>query len=108
MTHLDSSADAGRLLRKNRLPFALLAVGVAVLFVGALTLLDLQRGNARARDAYGLIVNRLQDIGELQYEIQETRRSLLYALTTRDANLQVKYADQSREASALVDRIMQR
>src|SRR6185436_3494318 len=96
------------IVRRNRLPVALLAVGLAVVLVGALALLDLQRGNQRTRDTYAVVVSRLQDIGELQYQIQETRRSLLYALTTRDANLQVKYADQSREASALVDRIMQR
>ena len=40
----------------------------------------------------------LRQIGELQYEAQETRRSTLYALTTNDGNLQVSYADQSRAA----------
>src|SRR5437879_9606683 len=40
----------------------------------------------------------LRRIGELQYDAQETRRSTLYALTTEDGNLQVEYADQSREA----------
>jgi PAS domain S-box-containing protein len=108
-TTRDASAPVpGTIVRRNRLPVALLAVGLAVVLVGALALLDLQRGNQRTRDTYAVVVSRLQDIGELQYQIQETRRSLLYALTTRDANLQVKYADQSREASALVDRIMQR
>ena len=32
---------------------------------------------------------------------------MLYALTTRDVNLQVQYADQSREASARVDGTLQ-
>src|SRR6267378_5617762 len=93
--------------RQDWLPLALLTVGLGVLCVGALTLLDLRRSNRRDRETYGLVVSRLQDIGELQFQIQETRRSVLYALTTRDPNLQVKYADQSREASALVDRTMQ-
>jgi PAS domain S-box-containing protein len=93
--------------RRDWLPLVLLTVGLGVLLVGGLTLLDLQRSNRRAREAYGIVVSRLQDIGELQYQIQETRRSVLYALTTGDPNLQVKYADQSREASALVDRTMQ-
>jgi PAS domain S-box-containing protein len=108
MTRDASDPVPGTIVRRNRLPVALLTVGLGVVLVGALTLLDLQRRNQRARETYGVVVSRLQDIGELQYQIQETRRSLLYALTTRDANLQVKYADQSREASALVDRIMQR
>jgi signal transduction histidine kinase len=44
----------------------------------------------------------LRQIGELQYQAQETRRSTLYALTTNDSNLQVQYADQSREADRRV------
>ena len=43
-------------------------------------------------------------IGDLQYQAQEARRTLLYALATTDSNLQVDYADQSRAAEALVAR----
>ena len=77
------------------------------MLVGALTCSTCDGTNQRAHETYSVVVSRLQDIGELQYQIQETRRSLLYALTTRDVNLQVQYADQSRQASARVDRIMQ-
>jgi signal transduction histidine kinase len=38
----------------------------------------------------------------LQYYAQETRRATLYALTTSDSNLQVEYADQSRDADQQV------
>ena len=107
MTPTVSARPPARPLGKDRLSTALLMVGLGVVFVGALTLIDLQRANQRAHETYGVVVNRLQDIGELQYQIQETRRSVLYALTTRDVNLQVQYADQSREASARVDRTMQ-
>ena len=107
MTPTVSVRSPARPVGKDRLSTALLMLGLGVVFVGALTLLDLHRANQRAHEAYGVIVNRLQDIGELQYQIQETRRSVLYALTTRDVNLQVQYADQSREASARVDRTMQ-
>ena len=44
----------------------------------------------------------LHRIGDLQYAAQETRRSTFYALSTKDSNLHVKYADQSREADHLV------
>ena len=101
------SALPARPLGKDRLSTALLMVGLGVVFVGAFTLLDLQRADRRAHETYSVVVNRLEDIGELQYQIQETRRSVLYALTTRDVNLQVQYADQSREASARVDRTLQ-
>src|SRR5215472_537142 len=47
-------------------------------------------------------VQGLRQIGELQFQTQETRRSTLYALTTNDSNLQVEYADQSREADRRV------
>jgi hypothetical protein len=107
MTSTESARPPARALDKDRLSTALLMVGLGVVVVGALTLLDLQRANQRAHETYAVIVNRLQDLGELQYQIQETRRSVLYALTTRDVNLQVQYADQSREASARVDRTMQ-
>jgi signal transduction histidine kinase len=51
---------------------------------------------------YAWSVLGLRRIGSLQYDAQETRRSTLYALTTNDSNLQVEYADQSREADARV------
>jgi signal transduction histidine kinase len=51
---------------------------------------------------YASSVLGLRRIGNLQYDAQETRRSTLYALTTNDSNLQVIYADQSREADARV------
>lgn len=51
---------------------------------------------------YAVSVRGLRRIGELQFQAQETRRSTLYALTTSDSNLQVEYADRSREADQLV------
>jgi len=51
---------------------------------------------------YHSSVRGLRKIGELQYEAQETRRSTLYALTTSDVNLQLSYADQTREADQRV------
>ena len=107
MAHPPSPPAPSQPFRDDWLPLALLTVGLGVLLVGAVTLLDLRGSNRRARETYGVVVGRLQDIGELQYQIQETRRSVLYALTTRDPNLQVKYADQSRMASAQVDLIME-
>jgi PAS domain S-box-containing protein len=102
-----SARPPARSFGKDRLSTALLIVGLGVVCIGALTLIDLYRANQRAHETYSVVVNRLQDLGDLQYQIQETRRSVLYALTTRDVNLQVQYADQSREASARVDRTMQ-
>jgi hypothetical protein len=41
----------------------------------------------------------------LQFDVQEARRRMLYALTTTDPNLQVSYADESRAAD---ERVKQR
>ena len=78
--------------------------GVAV--VGVFVIRDLSTANAEAQEIYTGSVHGLQRIGELQYDAQETRRATLYALTTTDSNLQVEYADQSRNADRRVtDRI---
>ena len=59
---------------------------------------DLGRSYATVEKMYNGSVQGLLRIGDMQYEAQETRRSTLYALTTNDGNLQVAYADQSRDA----------
>jgi signal transduction histidine kinase len=74
--------------------------GVALIAV--LVIRDLSAANAEARQMYSGTVHGLQRIGELQYFAQETRRATLYALTTEDSNLQVEYADQSRDADQRV------
>lgn len=59
---------------------------------------DLGRSYTTVEKMYKGSVQGLMRIGDMEYEAQETRRSTLYALTTNDGNLQVAYADQSREA----------
>ena len=74
--------------------------GVSV--IGAMVIRDMQLANAEAQQMYKSSVDGLQEIGELQYDAQETRRTTLYALTTTDSNLQVEYADQTRDADQRV------
>jgi signal transduction histidine kinase len=78
----------------------IMCCGVAA--IGAFVIRDLQAANFEAREVYARSVYGLQRIGELQYDAQETRRATLYALTTSDSNLQVEYADQSRDADKRV------
>jgi len=108
------SVDAGRALRKV-LPRALqprlatlgfLLISAAVVAVGIFLALDLRRADEETRKMHAAAVQGLDLIGELQYQIQEARRSVLYALTTDDSNLQVVYADQSRAADARVTRMI--
>jgi signal transduction histidine kinase len=63
---------------------------------------DVRSANDEVQRMYASSVLGLRRIGNLQFDAQETRRSTLYALTTNDSNLQVEYADQSREADARV------
>jgi len=74
----------------------------AVVAVGFWGVRDLQKANSDVRNIYVVSVRGLQQVGELQYDAQETRRATLYALTTDDSNLQVGYADQSRDADRQV------
>jgi signal transduction histidine kinase len=83
--------------RQNRIVLMFsVCSGVAV--IGILVLRDMRAANAEARQMYTRSVHGLRRIAEMQYEAQETRRCTLYALTTADSNLQVQYADQSRDA----------
>jgi signal transduction histidine kinase len=63
---------------------------------------DLRSANHEVQRMYTWSVIGLRRIAGLQYDVQETRRSTLYALTTNDSNLQVEYADQSRAADRRV------
>ena len=55
---------------------------------------------------YDGLVSGLDLIAGLQFDVQEARRRMLYALTTTDPNLQVRYADESRAADARVKQRM--
>lgn len=74
----------------------------AVAVAGYLGIRDLQNATSEAQNMYLVSVHGLLQLGELQYDAQETRRATLYALTTSNSNLQVEYADQSRNADRRV------
>jgi signal transduction histidine kinase len=79
----------------------LLVVGLEG-FVVRFVIRDFRSANSEVQRMYAWSVLGLRRIGGLQYDAQETRRATLYALTTNDSNLQVEYADQSREADRRV------
>src|SRR6202795_1219870 len=80
----------------------LFLVFCVVIVVGIVVIHDVRSTSVAAQEMYAGSVLGLHRIGDLQYAAQETRRSTFYALSTNDSNLQVKYADQSREADHLV------
>jgi signal transduction histidine kinase len=78
-----------------------LLLSIVLVIEGAVVLVviqDLHDSYGEVVEIYERSVRGLWQMGELQYEAQETRRATIYALTTINANLQVDYADQSREA----------
>jgi signal transduction histidine kinase len=89
----------GMFSRYALLLFVVFSVEVGV---GVFVIRDVRTVSLEAQQMYARSVLGLRQIGELQYQAQETRRSTLYALTTTDSNLQVEYADQSREADRRV------
>jgi len=74
----------------------------AVTVVGLFAIGDLRKAGIDQQNMYAGLVLSLHRIAALEYQTQETRRSTLYALSTTDSNLHVKYADQSREADHAV------
>jgi PAS domain S-box-containing protein len=90
-------------------PGALFAlVGLVAAIVAAFEYRDQRRVHDDTRQLYLRLAAGLGAVADLQYEIQEARRSMLYALTTTDSNRQVEYADRSRSADARVSAIAKR
>ncbi|HWC77796.1 MAG TPA: PAS domain S-box protein [Blastocatellia bacterium] len=89
-----------RIPRNFTLAFVL--IGLAIIGVAFFVVMDLRATSREVRAVYDGSVNGLDLLGELQYQAQEARRSLLYALTTNESNLQIDYAEQSRAADQRV------
>jgi len=90
-------------------PAALVAaVGLVAAAVAGLEYRDQRRAHHDTKLMYQGLVDGLGAVADLQYEIQEARRSMLYALATTDSNRQVEYADRSRGADARVAAIASR
>ena len=91
-----------RARRLNNFTLAFVMIGLGVVAVGIFVVTDLRSTGRDVRLVYDRSVSGLDLIGELQYQTQEARRIMLYALTTNDTNLQIDYVDQSRTADARV------
>ncbi|MBV9766675.1 MAG: response regulator [Acidobacteriaceae bacterium] len=60
----------------------------------------------RARALYSVGVSGESNQGDIAYYLQESRRTVIYALTTKDPNAQLPYIDQARSADHEVDRLI--
>ncbi len=87
---------------RARFGVAFAGVGLVLLLAGALLVQNVSRGNQQTREMYAGAVRGLDLLGELQYQAQEARLDMWYALTTTDIDMQVMYVDASRAADARV------
>src|SRR5262249_10894167 len=88
----------------SRYTSTFLLLMVFVVETGALMFVirDLRTADDQAQRMYVGSVHGLRQAGEMQLQAHVTRRSLLYAMSNDHSNLQVEYADQSREADRRV------
>src|SRR5204863_2395229 len=91
-----------RVYQQHSFKLAFVIIGFCLAAAVGLVVRVLRQANEEAQRMYSESVHGLALIGELQYQTQEARRSMLYSLTTKDSNLQVEYATQSRAADELV------
>lgn len=78
-----------------------------MLVVGTINMNSLRRTNESTRAMFGVVINDLALIGELQNRMQEVRRQALYSLTTVDPNLQIEYAEESRTSDVTVLKLIE-
>ncbi|HKP15337.1 MAG TPA: EAL domain-containing protein [Gemmatimonadaceae bacterium] len=98
-------ARARRLVRRRSTTLLLVGYALVSVATGAFSLLQLRSAARESHRLYDGLVSGLDLLAGLQFDVQEARRRMLYALTTTDANLQVAYADESRAAD---ERVKQR
>ncbi len=101
------SGALGRLYRRYSFSQVFVAIGAVVLIVGAFVVSDMRQANRDTHAMYTGLEQGMDSISELQYQAQEARRSVLYALSTSDSNLQIDYVDQSRTADARVSALLE-
>ncbi len=74
---------------------------LGLLVAGVVVMLDCEHSNQTVERLYSETVDGLNQVGDLQYQVQETRRLALYGLTSTDSNVQLQSADATRAVEKL-------
>ena len=90
------------LYRRFNFTLSFILISIVLIGIGMFIVRDVRRVNQKVGQMYGGLASGLDLFGELHYQTQEARRSMLYALTTADSNMQLEYMDQSRAADMRV------
>lgn len=102
MTELLSKSAHARPTGPHKTLWLLIAGGIAVAAAGLFVGLESRAGIRRVKQFYEVDVHGLQTAGDLAFQIQEGRRTVIYALTTGDPNQQLTYVDEARAAGDAV------
>ncbi|MGA8026376.1 MAG: response regulator [Bryobacteraceae bacterium] len=86
-------------------PFLLACSAIGLLIIIAFVVSDSYSAIGRARALYSVGVSGESNQGDIAYYLQESRRTVIYALTTKDPNSQLPYIDQAKSADQEVDRL---
>ncbi|HZS48034.1 MAG TPA: ATP-binding protein [Blastocatellia bacterium] len=95
-------SDLGSFYQRHYFKVGLTLVAIIVLGSVLLEVRDLLQAERDVEQIYNGSIGGLDLIGDLQYETQEARRLVQYALTTQDTNLQVEYVDQARNQDKVI------
>jgi polar amino acid transport system substrate-binding protein len=93
MSRISGNGPGGR-----RISWLLIAGGVAVVTAGIFVAVQSNAAVTRVKEFYDVNVRGLQTAGEMAFQIQEGRRTVIYALTTADTNRQLNYIGEARKA----------
>ena len=86
----------------GRTKIILATVGILVVAAGVYVAIGSTAAVGRVKEFYEVDVRGLQTSGEMAFQIQEGRRTVIYALTTNDPNKQVAYVGEARAAGESV------
>src|SRR3982074_687822 len=89
----------------RRITALAVATGAVILAAGGFVSYDCHRAVDQARRLYEVGVNGMRTRADIQYYAQESRRILIYALSTSDANQQLAYVDQARSTDEIIQRL---
>ena len=93
-------------LASAKRPFVLACSAIGLLIIISLVVSDSYSAIGRARALYSVGVSGESNQGDIAYYLQESRRTVIYALTTKDPNAQLPYIDLAKSADREVDRLI--
>ncbi len=89
--------------RRTVATIGLWIVGLCSVLGGWLAIRDFTLASQTSAQLYQTLVENLDVVGTLEYQTQEARRNMLYALSTSEIDAQLEEVDLSRAADAVVN-----